>query len=199
MTNVERKGKLGPDGSFIRDAQDAAPLPAFRRELPQRKTYEQLLQDTLAKAPDAKPKRESDASFFELAAQPEADEDPEDTSEEEAEAQLPARAKSVESREEREEKAGVGVLDPSNPLAVAKCFIALRGQHNGTRIIHRWRGKFWNWRDNHYRPTDDDAVRIALYNFLSAGEQEVRLGAVCAYVSLPAKFVSGVSPTRNSG
>ena len=78
----------------------------------------------------------------------------------------------------------VEVLDPSNPLAVAKRFIAVRGQYSGTRIIHRWRGKFWNWRDNHYRPTDDDAIRAALYNFLSAAEIEVRFGKLSAFTAL---------------
>jgi putative DNA primase/helicase len=110
-------------------------------------------------------------SSFLPAPQPTADEKPK------------ATALSVPA-DERKADGAVEVLDPSNPLSVAQRFIAVRGQYNGTRIIHRWRGKFWNWRDNHYRPTDDDAIRAALYSFLSAADIEVRFGKCSAYTAL---------------
>ena len=114
------------------------------------------------------------SSFSLPALQPTAEEKPKDT---------PKTTLSVPVEGQRADGA-VEVLDPSNPLAVAKRFIAVRGQYNGTRIIHRWRGKFWNWRDNHYRPTDDDAIRAALYSFLSAADIEVRFGKCSAYTAL---------------
>src|SRR6516164_3863540 len=58
----------------------APPMPAFMRELSPRKTYQELLQETLAKARD---KTEPEASFFGSAAQPEAAPEPKDKPSEE--------------------------------------------------------------------------------------------------------------------
>jgi hypothetical protein len=53
---VERK--LGPDGVFVSPELQPKPMPAFMRELgQQRKSYDQLLKETLAKASDEPVKR----------------------------------------------------------------------------------------------------------------------------------------------
>jgi putative DNA primase/helicase len=66
----------------------------------------------------------------------------------------------------------VEILDPKNPMRCARqlvknCF--LDGDHH--RLLHHHRGSFWQFRQNHYVPADDETVREGAWKFLDKAKQ----------------------------
>jgi putative DNA primase/helicase len=57
-------------------------------------------------------------------------------------------------------------LDPSDPMRCARAMVDGLYTIDGCRIIHRYRGEFWRWDRNHYRASDDEMIRSAIWGFL---------------------------------
>ena len=54
---------------------------------------------------------------------------------------------------------------PSDPMAVARIFVAECCMYEGTLTLRHWRGGWWMWRTAHWVEVDDRAVRSILYRF----------------------------------
>jgi putative DNA primase/helicase len=54
---------------------------------------------------------------------------------------------------------------PSQPMQVARAFVAEHCNHDGSRTLRYWRGGWWCWRRTHWAEMEDHAVRCRLYHF----------------------------------
>jgi putative DNA primase/helicase len=61
---------------------------------------------------------------------------------------------------------GVKLLPPpSQPMQVARAFVAERCNHDGTLTLRHWRGGWWCWRKTHWAEVEDRIIRGLLYHF----------------------------------
>jgi hypothetical protein len=68
--------------------------------------------------------------------------------------------------------AGAVVLDPRDPMQQARALLAARftdQQHR--RLLHRHRGTFWRFQDNHYALANQEVVRAAAWRFLERAQR----------------------------
>jgi putative DNA primase/helicase len=70
-------------------------------------------------------------------------------------------------------KTGTLVLDPRDPMQAARTLVAARFMNDDHRLLHRHRGTFWRFQNNHYVLADQEMVRAEIWRFL---EQARRLG-----------------------
>lgn len=63
------------------------------------------------------------------------------------------------------------LLDPREPLASARAFLARRHTIDDLRTLHHHRGQFFAWGGAAYRTADDAEIRAALYDFLDRAER----------------------------
>lgn len=63
------------------------------------------------------------------------------------------------------------LLDPRDPLAIARQFIADCYAAADTRTLYHWRGEFRAWSGGAYWSISDDALRAQLYEFLELAER----------------------------
>jgi len=71
-------------------------------------------------------------------------------------------------------KTGTLVLDPRDPMQAARALVAARFMNDDHRLLHRHRGTFWRFQNNHYVLADQEMVRAEVWRFL---EQAERLGS----------------------
>jgi putative DNA primase/helicase len=65
------------------------------------------------------------------------------------------------------------VLDPRDPMHAARTLVTARFMNDDHRLLHRHRGTFWRFQNNHYLLADQETVRAEVWRFL---EQAQRLG-----------------------
>jgi putative DNA primase/helicase len=70
-------------------------------------------------------------------------------------------------------KAGTLVLDPRDPMHIARTLVAAQFMNDDHRLLHRHRGTFWRFQGNHYVLADQETVRAEVWRFL---EHAQRLG-----------------------
>jgi putative DNA primase/helicase len=70
-------------------------------------------------------------------------------------------------------KVSTFVLDPRDPMQAARTLVATRFMNDNHRLLHRHRGTFWRFANNHYVLADQEMVRAEVWRFL---EQAQRLG-----------------------
>jgi hypothetical protein len=67
---------------------------------------------------------------------------------------------------------GPDILDPRDPMQAARALVAARlTDEQGRRLIHRYRGTFWRFRENHYVLADQENVRAAVWAFLETAQR----------------------------
>jgi putative DNA primase/helicase len=68
------------------------------------------------------------------------------------------------------------VLDPRDPLAIARKLIADRYARDAHRLIHAWRGDLYVYTGTHYRSLESDASRTMLYEYLEGAVRRTAHG-----------------------
>jgi putative DNA primase/helicase len=72
-----------------------------------------------------------------------------------------ARASLPETGEDND----VVLLDPRNPMAIARALVTTRFS-NGHRLLHHHRGTFWLLQSNHYARAANETIRTAAWTFM---------------------------------
>lgn len=63
------------------------------------------------------------------------------------------------------------LLDPNDPLAIARRFIVDRYTDNGQPLIQTWRGDTFAYANGHYRALEEQASRAGLYSYLEVASR----------------------------
>lgn len=63
------------------------------------------------------------------------------------------------------------VLDPRDPMQVARALVAAHFVNDDHRLLHRHRGTFWRFQENHYALADQETVRAAVWSFLEGAQR----------------------------
>jgi putative DNA primase/helicase len=77
----------------------------------------------------------------------------------------------VALREIRKRNAGALVLDPRDPMQAARALVAARFMNDDHRLLHRHRGTFWRFQENHYVLADQETVRAEVWQFLENAQR----------------------------
>ncbi len=78
----------------------------------------------------------------------------------------------------RDDKAHV-LPPPTEPMAVARVFVAQHHTEDGELTLRYWRGAWWSWRRSHWRELEPREVRSSLYSFTEHGAYRGDKGKIC--------------------
>src|SRR5262245_5584845 len=58
------------------------------------------------------------------------------------------------------------ILDPRDPMTIARKLVAAQFSADKSRLLHHHRGSFWLWNSNHYAPAASEIVRKAAWTYM---------------------------------
>ncbi|MFE8600242.1 phage/plasmid primase, P4 family [Archangium violaceum] len=85
-------------------------------------------------------------------------------------------AERAKRRQDFESGAAPDLIDPTEPLGVARCFLDADRDADGLPALARWQGSFWLAHGTHYTERSDEAISADLYRFTD-GKRNVVTGA----------------------
>jgi putative DNA primase/helicase len=83
----------------------------------------------------------------------------------------PASVVALKKIRSRKVASGEGVLDPRDPMGIARALVAARFTNDGYRLLHRHRGAFWQYQASHYVLADQETMRATIWQFLEGSQR----------------------------
>lgn len=83
---------------------------------------------------------------------------------------------------DRDPATGKLILNPADPLPSARVFLSERFTIQDTIALRCYGGALFAWRDNHYVPVEDAALRASLYHFTESAVRVQRIGDTVSLV-----------------
>jgi putative DNA primase/helicase len=66
---------------------------------------------------------------------------------------------------------GESILDPRDPMGIARALVAARFTNGEHRLLHRHRGAFWQYQASHYVLADQETMRATIWRFLEGSQR----------------------------
>jgi putative DNA primase/helicase len=63
------------------------------------------------------------------------------------------------------------ILDPRDPMKIARALVEASFTAHGHRCIHHYRGGFYQWNGSCYRQADDDTIKANVWTFLESARR----------------------------